>query len=131
MVIKVFFDGVCGQCSKEISHYKNIAPPSTFLWLDVASDPDAMKEYNVTQAEALLYLHVVDEFDQIHLGSSAFALIWKKLPGWRSLGLFISLPIIKSATNQIYIFFANRRFKSKTHCQLASTNLSQNKTLEE
>ena len=33
-MIKVFYDGKCGLCSKEIGHYMKISPPKTFIWLE-------------------------------------------------------------------------------------------------
>ena len=123
-MIKVYFDGVCSHCSKEIAHYKTIAPDSVFQWIDVAADPNAMNDYKITQASALLYLHAIDDRDIIYVGSDAFALIWKNLPKWRLLGQMISLPIIRNITKIIYTSFARYRFKNNKHCQLASTELS-------
>ena len=124
-MIKVYFDGVCGHCSKEIAYYKTIAPDSVFQWIDVAADPNAMNDYKITQATALLYLHAIDEGGSIYVGSDAFALIWKNLPKWHLLGQMISLPIIRALTQVIYTIFAKYRFKNNKHCQFASTELQQ------
>jgi DNA-binding transcriptional LysR family regulator len=42
--IKVFYDGKCGLCSKEINYYIRIAPINTFDWYDVATKPDDLKK---------------------------------------------------------------------------------------
>ena len=34
-MIKVFFDGKCGLCSKEINYYIKIAPAGIFDWQDI------------------------------------------------------------------------------------------------
>ena len=94
-----------------------------FTWLDVANDPNAMIDYNITQAEALLFLHAIDETGKIHVGSEAFALIWKNLPRWTVLGHIISLPFISWLTKYAYVWFAKRRFIRYSHCQLAETEL--------
>ena len=122
-MIKVYFDGVCGHCSKEIAYYRTIDPDSVFQWIDVAADPNAMNDYKITQATALLYLHAIDEGGHIYVGSDAFALIWKNLPKWHLLGQIISLPIIRALTQVIYTIFAKYRFKNNKHCQFASTEL--------
>ena len=122
-MIKVYFDGVCGHCSKEIKYYQRIAPDSVFKWIDVAADPTAMNDYKITQAQALLYLHVVDADDKISIGSYAFAAIWKRLPKWKILGHIISIPVIRNLTQIFYTIFAKYRFKKNKHCQLASTKL--------
>jgi predicted DCC family thiol-disulfide oxidoreductase YuxK len=122
-MIKVYFDGICGHCSKEIKYYQTIAPKSVFRWIDVAADPTAMNNYRITQAEALRYLHAIDDDDVIHVGSDAFAVIWKRLPKWKMLGHMISLPIVRNLTRMAYKIFAHYRFKKNKHCQLASTKL--------
>ena len=119
-MIKVYFDGICGHCAKEINQYQRIAQTGVFEWIDVAANPDAMIEYNITQAEALLFLHAIDEKNRIHVGSEAFSLIWKNLPKWHILGHIISIPVIKFLTRIIYVWFARRRFNGYQHCQLAS-----------
>ena len=122
-MIKVYFDGICGHCSKEIMYYQKIAPQSVFEWIDVARDPTAMNDYKITQAQALLYLHAIDDDNIIYVGSEAFALIWKSLPKWSILGHIISFPIIRNLTKIFYMRFANYRFRKNKHCQLASTTL--------
>lgn len=122
-MIKVYFDGICGHCSKEIKYYQRIAPKSVFKWIDVAADPTAMNDYKITQAQALLYLHAIDDDSKMYVGSEAFAVIWKSLPRWSILGHIISIPIFSHLTKIIYKAFANRRFKKNIHCQLASTKL--------
>ena len=121
-MIKVYYDGICEHCSKEINHYKKISQTGVFEWIDVAANPDAMIDYNITQTNALLFLHAVDEKSKIHVGSEAFALIWKNLPNWNFLGHVITFPLIKFLTKRIYIWFAKRRFNRYRHCQLASKN---------
>ena len=42
-MITVFFDGKCGLCSKEISHYRKIAPDGIFIWQDITKSADDLK----------------------------------------------------------------------------------------
>ena len=122
-MITVYFDGICSYCAKEINYYKKISDHKRFKWIDVAKDPNALIKYNITQSEALLFLHAIDESNEIFVGAEAFAVIWKNLPKWRLLGHLISLPLIKNLTATAYRWFAKRRFKSYQHCQLASNEL--------
>ena len=34
-MITVFYDGKCGLCSKEINHYRKVAPSGIFSWQDI------------------------------------------------------------------------------------------------
>ena len=45
--IKVFYDGKCGLCSKEINYYKRIAPKNTFEWYDIAKNQNDLKHIKV------------------------------------------------------------------------------------
>ena len=122
-MIKVFFDGACGYCSKEIRYYKKISNKEVFRWVNVAAEPNALADYNISQAQALLHLHAIDNNNNIYVGADAFAVIWKNLPVWHVLGHFISFPIINSIASILYTWFAKRRFNKYEHCLLASTTV--------
>ena len=119
-LVKVFYDGKCGLCSKEINYYIKIAPPNIFEWLDIANNPGDLKKIKVSQYDALMFLHAKDENLKLKIGVDAFILIWSKLKYWRFLSLIIKLPLIYQCTKIVYRTFAKYRFKKLTHCQLAS-----------
>ena len=119
-LIKVFYDGKCGLCSKEISYYKRIAPKNIFEWHDIASNPNILKDIRVSQYDALMYLHAMDQKSNLKIGVDAFILIWDKLKYWKILSILVRTPIIYSVAKIIYKLFANYRFKKLAHCQMAS-----------
>ena len=45
---------------KRSSYYKKIANNKKFKWLDIANNPKDLKEFNIKQSDALLYLHAFD-----------------------------------------------------------------------
>ena len=117
---KVFYDGKCGLCSKEINYYKRIAPKNTFEWHDIASNPEKLKELQVSQYDALMYLHAIDQKSNLKIGVDAFILIWSHLKHWKILSIFVRTPIIYSIAKITYKLFANYRFKKLSHCKVAS-----------
>ncbi|MDA9632133.1 DUF393 domain-containing protein [Alphaproteobacteria bacterium] len=117
---KVFYDGKCGLCSKEINYYKKIAPKNIFEWYDIATKPHDLRRIKVSQYDALMYLHAIDQNANLKIGVDAFILIWSKLRFWNLLSILLSLPIIYSLAKVIYNAFASYRFKKLTHCQVAS-----------
>ena len=119
-MITVFYDGKCGLCSKEINHYRKIAPSNIFNWQDITESADELNQEGITLAEGLRLLHAKDNSGQIHVGVDAFILIWKQLKRWRMLAFLVGLPIIRHITNAAYRIFANWRFKKLEHCQLAA-----------
>ncbi len=121
---KVFYDGKCGLCSKEINYYKKVAPKNIFEWYDIATKPADLKLIKVSQYDALMYLHAIDQNANVKIGVDAFILIWSKLRFWNILSLFVSLPVIYSIAKITYKIFAGYRFKKLTHCQVASQEVS-------
>ena len=120
-MIKVYFDGKCGLCSKEIRYYQKIAPSAVFSWCDIAHDPAPLAPLGIGQAEALRLLHAEDDEGQLHIGVAAFILIWKQLhSGWRLLAALAGLPIIKPLLEGVYRRFATYRFARLSHCQIAA-----------
>ena len=119
-MITVFYDGKCGLCSKEINHYRKIAPSNIFNWQDITKSTSELNKEGITLAEGLRLLHAKDNSGQMHVGMDAFILIWKQLKRWRMLAFLAGLPIIRHITNAAYRAFANWRFKKLEHCQLAA-----------
>ena len=117
--LTVFYDGKCGLCSREISHYIKISPPTTFIWCDIANEPQHLKEINVSQSSALKRLHVIDQDGKIQIGIDAFIAIWKKLPRWRLLALICSTPGVRSILHWLYNKFADWKFSKSSHCQMS------------
>lgn len=119
-MITVFYDGLCGLCSKEINHYRSIAPANRFDWADIASDASRCAELGVSQARALEVIHVRDDSGAIHTGVAAFVVMWRALPRWGWLATVASLPLLRSLAEQLYRLFARWRFQRLGHCQLAA-----------
>lgn len=117
-MIKVFYDGKCGLCSKEINYYKRIAPNNIFDWIDITESPKILKQENLDLQNTLKFLHVKDTDGKLYLGSDAFIIIWKQLRYWKILAALVSLPIIRQTANIIYKAFANWRFKRITYCKI-------------
>lgn len=121
-MIKIFYDGACGLCSREINHYRKIAPSGVFDWVDVMSDNSALANENISLAEALMELHGKDREGRMHVGVDAFLLIWRQIPRWRILARVVSLAPVKAIVKVVYPVFARWRFARLAHCQLASRN---------
>ena len=119
-MIKVFYDGKCGMCSKEINYYIKIAPKNTFEWLDIANNANYLEQIKISQHDALMFLRVQDKDQNLKTGVDAFILIWNNLKYWNFLSIVIKLPVIYQIAILIYTTFAKQRFKKLKHCQLAS-----------
>ena len=116
-MIKVYFDGKCGLCSKEINYYQRIVPEGVFEWLDIATDPSLLEGLGISHCEALKRLHVQDSAGTIKTGINAFQVIWEQLPNWRILGRITRVPGIYHFVEYLYVFFADYRFERLDHCK--------------
>ncbi|GGB39347.1 thiol-disulfide oxidoreductase [Roseibium aquae] len=119
-MITVFYDGKCGLCTREIEFFKRRTPRHSVLFRDIARDPAALEGRNITQAEALMLMHVEDNTGRIHLGVEAFVLLWSQYRGWSLLAKFVSLPVIAPVSRRLYRYFARRRFEGHAHCRVAA-----------
>lgn len=119
-MITVFYDGKCGLCSKEINHYRKVAPSNIFNWQDITESADELNKEGISLSEGLRLLHAKDEEGLVYVGVDAFILIWKQLKRWHILASLVGLPIIRHIANAAYRAFASWRFKKLEHCQLAA-----------
>ena len=116
--IKVFYDGNCNLCSREIKFYQKISPDNSFEWKDLfkMSEKD-FKIENLKLEQCLKFLHVKDEDHSLKVGVDAFIIIWKKLKYWNILAKIISFPLIKPFINFLYYIFAIIRFSRLKQCK--------------
>ena len=115
-MIKVYYDGKCGLCRREIGHYQKIAEPDRFHWVDITEDKRELEKSGLTFDVALRRLHAQDLEGRLYKGVDAFILIWKNLPRWKYLAPLISLPIIKPIADFAYDRFADWRI-DRLHAQ--------------
>ena len=118
-MIRVFYDGKCGLCRREIEHYKRIAPEGVFDWVDITVDASSLERLGVAYADGLKLLHAQDVQGNLHVGVDAFILIWRQIPRWRVLASLVGAGFIRPVAGMAYRAFATWRFNRLSHCQIA------------
>lgn len=118
-MIKVFYDGKCGLCRREIEHYKRIAPIGVFDWVDITVDASSLERLGIAYCDGLKRLHTQDAQGKLHIGVNAFILIWRQIPRWRVLASIVSSSFIRPAAEIAYKAFAAWRFNRLAHCKIA------------
>lgn len=119
-MIRVFYDGKCGLCRREIEYYKRVAPSDVFEWVDITADSSVIQQIGISYADGLKLLHAEDSQGELHVGIDAFLLIWQQIRHWRMLAKIVSFPIILHVANIAYRAFAAWRFNRLAHyCQIA------------
>jgi predicted DCC family thiol-disulfide oxidoreductase YuxK len=128
-MIKVFYDGKCGLCRREIEHYKRIAPEGVFDWCDITIDAASLENLGIAYADGLKLLHAQDAERKLHVGVDAFILIWRQMPRWRILASIVSSGVIRPVAGIFYHAFAAWRFNRLSHCQLAAQSKEKKEAL--
>lgn len=118
-MIKVYYDGKCGLCSREINYYRKIAKHDKFQWIDITVNPQSFTEKGYKLSDGLRQLHIESEHGEILTGVDAFIIIWHNIRYWKLVAFLISLPLIKQLSTVLYVHFADWRFKRLSHCQAA------------
>lgn len=118
-MITVFYDGKCGLCSREINHYRKVAPLGIFDWQDITESSVELEKVDLSVADALKELHATDHEGSLYKGIDAFILIWNHMHRWHILAAMVSLPIIYRVASFVYQRFAKWRFNRLDYCQLS------------
>ena len=67
-LITVYYDDLCGMCSKEINFYKRISKKNLIKWVPLSSPQENLKNDNLKLSDALLHLHAKDSAGKFHIG---------------------------------------------------------------
>ncbi|MEM1346430.1 MAG: DUF393 domain-containing protein [Pseudomonadota bacterium] len=82
---RVFYDGACPVCSKEIGWYRKMRGAEAVEWVDIANGPTP----EGFEREALLKrFTIVRRNGEAVTGAEAFAALWRALGPTRLLGRF-------------------------------------------
>jgi predicted DCC family thiol-disulfide oxidoreductase YuxK len=102
--MKVYYNKSCSICRAEINLYKkqNI---EDIEWIDITSNKLAEKNTLKDNKTLLRRLHV-EEGGQVYGGAKAFLLVWKKIPRYKFLYIFLRLPIIFNIFSFFYEIIA-------------------------
>ena len=117
--IKVYFDGNCGLCSKEINYYRKIDKKNIFEWVNIYIHDTDLEKLGITKSEALMELHALDENGKMYKGVDSFTLIWRNLSFfWSILGILVSFYPIYLTAKFAYRKFAIQRFNKLGYCDI-------------
>ncbi len=108
-MLTVFYDGACPLCRREIAFYQRKQGAERVRWVDVCDAGCAALPPQLSRSEALRRFHVRDEEGRLLSGGSAFAALWKALPGFRPLGLFFSAAPLTWILERAYRVFLRIR----------------------
>lgn len=88
---RVFYDGGCPMCRKEISVYQKADTANAIDWVDV-SNPQLEAKLPLSRQALLARFHVQRPNGDLISGARGFIELWRQLPKWRWLGFICSTP---------------------------------------
>lgn len=118
---RIFFDGACHLCSREMRHYKNLPEARHFEYINIASPQFRSQDFGLDRERVNQEMHVMDEAGRIYAGVEAFTEIWKRLPRWRILARIVQWPVMHTLARIGYWTFARliRPYLPKrTQCEI-------------
>lgn len=106
--LKVYYNSACPVCNAGIRGQKQrmAGCPVDIQWIDIHSQPDALKEIGARREFVRERLHVLDEKGELHVGAEAFRALWARTPGQGALARLTGLPLLNLLSKWAYNGFA-------------------------
>jgi predicted DCC family thiol-disulfide oxidoreductase YuxK len=110
---KVFFDGDCPVCSREIDFYQRRSGAEQIEWVDINSCEDVSLPPCLDRSTLLTRFHVVDRKGEVHEGAAAFIALWRELPSFKAPANLLGSRLVLPVLEKLYVFFLVVRSKLK------------------
>ncbi len=110
---RMFYDGGCPLCRREVAHYRRLDPTGRVDWVDISRDPETLAALGITLEQAMARLHVQDRRGRLLTGVAAFAAVWDELPGYRHLARLVRALGLVPVLDRAYAGFARRRYAQR------------------
>lgn len=107
--LKVFYDGSCPICRREIAFYGSREGSNNIDWINVHTNSRELEIASVSKSDALARLHVITSDGNVATGVDAFQKIWHTLPNFRFLANFFSFPATRWLLCKFYRYFLHHR----------------------
>jgi len=110
--IRVFYDGACSVCAREIGHYLRQEHAGKLIAVDISTPDFDPEPYRISREAFIYELHAIDLNGRVYRGVDAFRAIWLAFPSsklYRALAFIISRPVINPVARLLYKGFARMR----------------------
>lgn len=110
--LRVFFDGSCSVCAREIEMYRVKDREGKLRCIDISAPDFEPEQYSIPQEDFMKLMHAIDARGVVYRGVESFWAIWQAFPSstlFGLLGTLISLPLINPLARVCYGSFSNIR----------------------
>ena len=108
--MKIFYDGQCPLCAKEMTSLKSHDTDHKISFIDVHSNSFEQDYPSINKQHALQILHGLDNNNNLLLGLDVTYCAWQTVKKHKWLILLRKQPI-KWFADKAYLFFAKHRMK--------------------
>jgi predicted DCC family thiol-disulfide oxidoreductase YuxK len=108
-VTRVYFDGACYLCSREIEHYRSKDRERLLQFVDISDPAFSAANEGLDPLRVQQTMHVRDASGRLHQGVDAFLQIWRCIPGYRFIPGVARSPGVYQALRAGYFLFAKVR----------------------
>lgn len=123
MKMKVYFDGACHLCSREVEYYRSKDKLQRLEFIDITEPSFSAEAEGLDAKRVNQIMHLRDTSGKIHLGVDAFIQIWNALPGYGIYSKLAGIPVVNRALKVGYtIFAALRPYLPKRKKNLCATD---------
>ena len=105
-MVKVWFDGGCPLCTREIALMRRLDRRGAITFVDVAAGGDP--SCPIDRATLLARFHA-EEHGVVHDGAAAFAAMWRAIPLLRPVGLAARNRAVLRLLEAAYVRFLRLR----------------------
>lgn len=108
--IRVFYDGSCPLCRREIALYRGLRSTVPVEWCDV-SDCESGNQLplQTSRCDLMQRFHLQTECGELKSGAAAFIHLWARLPRWRILAGLAKIPGMTALMEAAYNGFLRIR----------------------
>ena len=107
--IKVFYDGKCNICKKEINFYSKIDKFNNFDWINIHKNTKEIKKIGLSKEKLLSVLHIQTQNGSIVKGVDAFGIMWSKFKYLKFLSFLIKFKPVNIFANFLYKLWLKTR----------------------
>ena len=104
--VKVWFDGACPLCQREIALMRRMDKNGAITFVDVSDKGDP--SCPIDQSELLARFHA-EEDGKVLSGAAAFAAMWRAIPALKAFGLMARNRKVLAVLERFYILFLKVR----------------------
>lgn len=121
--LKVFHDGACHLCYREIKHYLKIDKKGLIEAIDITDANFKASDYGLDAVEVDISIHTIDDAGNVFKGIDSFIEIWKRVPPYQYLIPIFNNHILRPLFDRLYILFA-RQVRPRLPKRNCDTNCS-------